>query len=86
METTAKERVEKELEELCDKIVKLTAFLYSAKILTANLSDNMVYQMEEQLHSMRGYAKCLQARLKIWGKTNEDFDKEYTRAKLNCIM
>lgn len=71
-ETTAKERVEKELEELNEKMTKLSSFLYGNQILTMAISDEMVYQMETQLYSMQQYAKCLQKRLRIWGKTDKE--------------
>lgn len=80
-ETTAKERVEKELEELNDKMTKLSSFLYGTAILTMSLSDEMVYQMETQLYSMQQYAKCLQKRLRIWGKTDKEL-REINEAKI----
>ena len=68
----AKERVEKELEELNEKIVKLSAFLFGVK---ANaLSRQMRWKMKEQLVSMQNYAECLQERLRIWGKTDEELE------------
>ena len=75
MDTTAKERVEQELEELNEKMTKLSSFLYGKAILTTGLSNEMVYQMESQLYSMQQYAKCLQKRLLIWGKTDEELQK-----------
>ena len=75
MDTTAKERVERELEELNEKMTKLSSFLYGKAILTTGLSNEMVYQMESQLYSMQQYAKCLQKRLLIWGKTDEELQK-----------
>lgn len=69
---TAKERVEKELEELNEKITKLSAYLYGREILSSDISRDMQYQMEEQLNAMRSYARCLQARLRIWGKTDAE--------------
>lgn len=83
---TAKERVEQELKELSDKIAKLVAFLYSEKILNAGLSREMLFKMEEQLTYMLEYAKCLQSRLRIWGKTDEDLEKERCNAKIGCVM
>ena len=76
METTAKERVEKELEELNEKMTKLSSFLYGKAILTMDLSNEMTYQMETQLYSMQQYAKCLQKRLRIWGKTDKELMEE----------
>lgn len=80
-ETTAKERVEKELEELNDKMTKLSSFLYGTAILTMSLSDEMTYQMETQLYSMQQYAKCLQKRLRIWGKTDKEL-RELNECKI----
>lgn len=76
METTAKERVEKELEELNEKMTKLSSFLYGKEILTMGLSNEMTHQMETQLYSMQQYAKCLQKRLRIWGKTDKELMEE----------
>ena len=76
METTAKERVEKELEELNEKMTKLSSFLYGKAILTMDLSNEMTHQMETQLYSMQQYAKCLQKRLRIWGKTDKELMEE----------
>ena len=80
-ETTAKERVEKELEELNEKMTKLSSFLYGTAILAMSLSDEMTYQMETQLYSMQQYAKCLQKRLRIWGKTDKEL-REINEAKI----
>lgn len=81
-ETTAKERVEKELEELKEKIVKLAAFLYGGEILTAGLSEQMVYTMKDQIRSMEQYAEALQRRLLIWDKTDKQLQREYELAKV----
>ena len=43
---TAKEIVEKELEELNEKITKLSAYLYGREILSSDISRDMQYQME----------------------------------------
>lgn len=69
---TAKERVEQELAELNEKIVKLTSFLYSKKIIEANLSFRMRDMLSEQLRTMQRYAEILQGRLAIWGKTDKE--------------
>lgn len=74
MENTAKERVETELGELNEKIVKLTSFLYGNKILASDISREMFYQMEAQLCAMQQYARCLIQRLRIWGKTDEELN------------
>lgn len=68
----AKERVEKELEELNEKIVKLSSFLFSKKILDAGLSCRMRELLTEQLRAMQEYARILQIRLSVWGKTDEE--------------
>lgn len=73
----AKERVEKELDELNGKITKLTCFLYSRTILGMHLSNAMLYEMRDQLTAMQNYAERLQRRLKIWGKTDEELEKEF---------
>lgn len=85
METTAKQRVEHELEELNEKITKLSSFLYGSKILSMSLSCDMRYQMEEQLRAMQQYARCLQTRLLIWDKTDKDIEQERQFAKINCF-
>ena len=74
METkdTAKERVEHELDELNEKIVKLSSFLYSKKIIEANISFRMRDMLSEQLRTMQRYAEILQGRLAIWGKTDKE--------------
>lgn len=77
----AKERVEKELEELNEKIVKLTSFLYSKAILEKGLSRRMRGIMQEQLDVMRRYAYTLQERLVIWGKS----DEELQVSKFECV-
>ncbi len=83
---TAKERVEQELKELSEKITKLASFLYGNKFLEADLSCEMRYQMEEQFRLMCGYASCLQRRLKLWGKTSADLERECANAKIGCVM
>lgn len=77
----AKERVEKELEELNEKIVKLTAFLFGKAILEKGLSRRMRGIMQEQLDVMRRYANLLQERLAIWGKS----DEELQVPKFGCV-
>ncbi len=69
---TAKERVEQELDDLNEKIVKLSAFLYSKKVIEANLSFRMRDLLAEQLRTMQRYAEILQSRLAIWGKTDKE--------------
>lgn len=77
----AKERVEKELEELNEKIVKLTAFLFGKTILEKGLSHRMRGIMQDQLDIMRRYANLLQERLAIWGKS----DEELQVPKFGCV-
>lgn len=81
-ETTAKERVERELDELNEKIVKLSGFLYGGTILTANISREMTFLMQDQLRAMETYAQALQNRLRIWGKTDAEIDKERNGPKI----
>lgn len=69
---TAKERVQIELEELNEKIVKLSAFLYSEKAIDKSISWEMRNAMRDQLRHMSDYAICLQHRLAIWGKSDEE--------------
>ena len=66
----AKERVQKELEDLNEKIVKLARFLFSEKALV--LSEAMRGAMSDQLRTMQEYAKTLIFRIWIWGKTDEE--------------
>lgn len=72
----AKARVEQELEELNEKIIKLTAFLFGKKLVEMKLSNRMVGGMHEQLDVMKRYAHILQQRLSIWGKTDEELDEK----------
>lgn len=72
----AKERVEQELEELNEKIVKLSGFLFGSKLITANLSAQMVCEMRDQLRAMEDYAFRLQRRLLIWDKTDKQLNEE----------
>lgn len=62
----ARERVEEELSDLCEKMSKLTVFLYGNGRVKANLSDNMIKLMKRQLDIMKSYATTLQTRLSIW--------------------
>lgn len=73
----ARERVEEELSDLCEKMSKLTVFLYGAGRVKANLSDNMINLMTRQLDIMKNYAATLQTRLSIWGKSNEELESLY---------
>lgn len=67
---TARERVSKELVDLNEKIVKLSAFLFSEKALV--LSEEMRRAMCDQLRAMQEYAKILMYRIQIWGKTDRE--------------
>ena len=69
---SAKERVEKELEELNEKIVKLSSFLFSKKLIESGISHRMRDLLAEQLRYMQDYARILQIRLSVWGKTDEE--------------
>lgn len=73
---TAKERVQIELEELNEKIVKLSAFLYSKKAIDKSISWEMRNAMRDQLRHMSDYAICLQHRLAIWDKSDEELRHE----------
>ena len=68
----AKERVEKELLDLNEKIVKLATFLYSPALKKANLSRTMIMLEKDQLHVMQQYSEILEQRLDIWGKSDEE--------------
>ena len=68
----AKERVENELLDLNEKIVKLATFLYSPASKKANLSRTMIMLEKDQLHVMQQYSEILEQRLDIWGKPEEE--------------
>ena len=68
----AKERVEQELLDLNEKIVKLATFLYSPALKKANLSHTMIMLEKDQLHVMQQYSEILEQRLDIWGKPDEE--------------
>lgn len=69
-------KVEQELSDLLDMITNLTKFLYGNGLLNANLSMRMKALLHIQLGEMTAYAKTLQSRLAIWGKTDEELEKE----------
>jgi hypothetical protein len=77
----AKQRVEQELAELNEKIVKLTAFLFGGDIVNMDISDNMRFLMRRQLNVMQEYADVLQDRLRLrtWDKTDEELKNEEHR-------
>lgn len=68
----AKERVEQELLDLNEKIVKLATFLYGPALKKANLSRTMIMLEKDQLHVMQQYSEILEQRLDIWGKSEEE--------------
>lgn len=71
-----KQRVEQELAELNEKIVKLTAFLLGADIVNMDIADNMRFLLRRQLNVMQDYAYVLQERLRTWDKTDEEIRNE----------
>ena len=71
-----KQRVEQELAELNEKIVKLTAFLFGVDIVNMDISDNMRFLLRRQLNGMQEYADVLQERLRMWDKTDEEIKNE----------
>lgn len=75
-ELTAKQRVEQELAELNEKIVKLTAFLFGGDIVNMDIADNMRFLLRRQLNVMQEYADVLQERLRTWDKTDEEIRNE----------
>lgn len=82
-----KARVEKELDELNEKIVRLTSFMFGRNFHTANLSTDMRYMLKDQLRAMQEYAEILQKRLSIWEKSDEDLNNERLGLKYgNRIM
>lgn len=76
---SAKQRVEQEIAELNEKIVKLTAFLFGGDIVNMDISDNMRFLMRRQLNVMQEYADVLQERLRTWDKTDEELKNEEHR-------
>lgn len=81
----ARERVEKELFDLNEKIVKLATFLYGPRLSQAVLSHEMVDLMESQLSTMTQYAKLLQRRLAIWGMSDEELSRRWQTAKVTDV-
>lgn len=77
---TAKDNVQFELDELLEKIRKLTDFLFSTRLAEANLMPEMVNLLDEQLKVMQAYATILQHRLAIWDHIpNKFFHHEFSR-------
>ena len=72
----AKQRVEQELAELNEKIVKLTAFIFGGDIVNMDIADNMRFLLRIQLNVMQKYADVLQERLRTWDKTDEELKNE----------
>lgn len=76
---TLKERVELELDDLKNKILRLSAFLYGRTIMDRDVSTDMIRLMEDQLKVMQAYAAILQNRLAIWDlKPTKGFCHPYT--------
>ena len=75
----AKQRVEQELAELNEKIVKLTAFIFGGDIVNMDISDHMRFLLRRQLNVMQEYADVLQERLRTWDKTDEELKNEEHR-------
>lgn len=75
----AKQRVEQELAELNENIVKLTAFLFGGDIVNMDIADNMRFLLRRQLNVMQEYADVLQERLRTWDKTDEELKNEEHR-------
>ena len=65
MNEEVKKRVEEELQNLNEKIVKLTDFIYSGKMNKVGLSEQMRYMLKDQLSIMQRYSEILQGRLLI---------------------
>ena len=79
----AKQRVEQELAELNEKIVKLTAFLFGGDIVNMDISDHMRFLLRRQLNVMQEYADVLQERLRTWDKTDENSKMKNAEYKTN---
>lgn len=71
-----KVKVEQELSDLLDKITNLTKFIYGKGVLESNLSTKMRVLLGIQLSEMTAYARTLQERLRIWGKTDEELSEK----------
>lgn len=78
---SAKERVQIELNELNEKMSKLSLFLFSEKAL--KLARQMRYVMQEQLRHMQDYAHCLQTRLEIWDKVEDEKKNNHEISAMN---
>lgn len=78
----AKQRVEQELAELNEKIVKLVAFLFGNDIVNMDISDHMRFLLRRQLNVMQEYADVLQERLRTWDKTDEELKNEMNEMHL----
>ena len=74
-----KQRVEQELAELNEKIVKLTAFLFGGDIVNMDIYAHMRFLLRRQLNVMQDYADVLQERLSTWDKTDEELKNEEHR-------
>ena len=69
-EASPKARVEHELEELAEKIGKITQFVYG-KMRVSNLSESMQRLLWRQKDIMQEYATFLRLRLEIWDKEDK---------------
>lgn len=65
-EVDAKARVESELKELREKILKLDNFLNLYNPVNSKVSEIQYGLLRAQLHSMRAYANILEIRLEYW--------------------
>lgn len=74
-EVDPKTRVELELEELAEKIGKLSQFIYG-KMHNSKLSIGMQFLLIRQLEVMEQYAKILACRLKIWNYEEKDITED----------
>ena len=74
-EASPKARVEHELEELAEKIGKISQYIYG-DMNFANLSNSMQRLLWRQKKLMEEYASVLVLRLKIWDKTDVEVYKE----------
>lgn len=70
--TEIKQGVVNELQELQQKIVKLSMFLFSTKTLDLKISKHQLNLMVDQLRSMQDYARFLISRLACWDLTDEE--------------
>lgn len=78
--TETKQRVVNELQDLQQKIVKLSLFLFSTKTLDLKISKHQLNLMGDQLRFMQDYARILISRLACWDLTDEEiYQSNYPR-------